>query len=72
MFCLSKNVTNGAVILNAKDGQLYITNSNGKAAKEISTILGVLEAIDILSFEMTGGANSQLYILTRYEILKIY
>lgn len=45
-----------------KDGQLYIVNSSGKAAKEISTILGVLEAIDVLSFEMTGGANSQLYI----------
>ena len=44
------------------EGQLYIVNSNGLIAKEINTILGVLEAIDVLSFEMTGGANSQLYI----------
>ncbi|MFR3912731.1 MAG: hypothetical protein ACLTYB_16595, partial [Clostridium paraputrificum] len=27
-----------------------------------SVILGILEAIDVLSFEMLGGANSQLYI----------
>ena len=45
-----------------KDGELYIVNSEGQTAKEMSTVLGVLEALDVLSFEMTGGADSQLYI----------
>lgn len=45
-----------------KNESLYIIDNGGKEAKEISIILGILEAIDILSFEMTGGANSQLYI----------
>ena len=45
-----------------KNGTLYITNIEGQTAKEINTILGVLESLDILQFEMTGGANSQLYI----------
>ncbi len=43
-------------------GKLFIVNTEGKNAKEMSTILGVLEALDVLRFEMTGGANSQLYI----------
>lgn len=46
---------------NIEDNTLYIINE-GKKAREISTILGILEALDVLSFEMTGGANSQLYI----------
>lgn len=45
-----------------QDEVMYIVNNNSKAAKEISTVLGVLEAIDVLSFKMIGGANSQLYI----------
>ena len=45
-----------------KDGKLFIVNSEGQTAKEMSTVLGVLEALDVLSFEMTGGADSQLYI----------
>lgn len=44
------------------DGQLYITNTTGKLAKEINTVLGITEALGVLSFKMTGGANSQLYI----------
>lgn len=40
----------------------YLTNSTGKSGKKISTILGILEAIGVLTFEMSGGANSQLYI----------
>lgn len=44
------------------DGNLYIINSGEKHAKEYSTILGIMEALDVLTFEMTGGANSQLYI----------
>lgn len=45
-----------------KNGQLYIVNSVSKETKQFSVILGILEAIDVLSFEMIGGANSQLYI----------
>lgn len=47
---------------NNKDGVLYILNTEGQTAKEMSTILGILESLDVLQFEMTGGANSQLYI----------
>ena len=42
--------------------RLYIINDSGKQAKEYSVILGVLESMGILTFEMIGGANSQLYI----------
>ena len=45
-----------------KDGKLYLTDSVGSRAKEISVILGILEAMDCLTFEMIGGANSQIYI----------
>lgn len=44
------------------DGELYLINNNGNRIKEYGVILGILEAIDVLSFEMLGGANSQLYI----------
>ena len=30
--------------------------------KETGTVLGILEALDVVSFKMLGGANSQLYI----------
>ena len=33
-----------------------------KETKQFGVILGILEAIDVLSFEMIGGAYSQLYI----------
>ncbi len=45
-----------------KDGKLYLINDTGKRTKEYSVILGILEALDCLTFEMLGGANSQLYI----------
>lgn len=44
------------------DGELYLINENGNSTKEIGVILGILEALDVLSFKMIGGANSQLYI----------
>lgn len=44
------------------NGQLYIINDNGKRAQEYNVILGILESLGVLSFEMLGGANSQLYI----------
>ena len=45
-----------------KEGRLYLINDSGNRTKEYSIILGILEALGILSFEMIGGANSQLYI----------
>jgi ATP-dependent DNA helicase RecQ len=45
-----------------RDGKLYLVNDNGNITKEYSIILGILEAIGCLTFEMIGGANSQLYI----------
>lgn len=44
------------------DGRLYLINDSGNRTKEYSVIFGILEAIGVLSFEMIGGANSQLYI----------
>lgn len=43
-------------------GELYLVNENGNSTKEIGVILDILEALDVLSFKMIGGANSQLYI----------
>ena len=39
-----------------------MVNSTGNSTKEIGVVLGILEALDVLSFKMIGGANSQLYI----------
>ena len=50
------------VIKETREGQLYLVNDGGTLLKETSTVLGILEALDILSFRMIGGANSQLYI----------
>lgn len=44
------------------EGRLYLINDRGNKAKEYNVILGILESIGVLSFEMIGGANSQLYI----------
>lgn len=53
------------------EGHLYIINDNGKRAKEYSVILGILESTGILTFEMIGGANSQLYIyINQIQALK--
>lgn len=50
------------IVDETKNGQLYITNTTDNTAKEFSTVFGILEALGVLSFNMTGGANSQLYI----------
>ncbi len=52
----------GIIQRETQNGELFILNTDGKAAKEMNTILGILESLDVLRFEMTGGANSQLYI----------
>lgn len=43
-------------------GKLYLINDTKNRTKEYGVILGILEALDCLTFEMLGGANSQLYI----------
>ncbi|MBR0261216.1 MAG: ATP-dependent DNA helicase RecQ [Selenomonadaceae bacterium] len=50
------------IVAETKDEILYITDANAERAKEINTVLGILEALGVLNFKMTGGANSQLYI----------
>ena len=53
------------------DGQLYLINDNGNRTKETSVILGILESIGVLTFEMLGGANSQIYIyINQIQALK--
>ena len=54
-----------------QNGQLYLINDNGNRTKEYNVILGILEALGCLSFEMLGGANSQLYIyINQIQALK--
>ena len=45
-----------------ENGQLYLINDGRSSIREVGVVLGILEAIDVLSFNMIGGANSQLYI----------
>ena len=53
------------------EGQLYLINDNGNRTKEASVILGILESIGVLTFEMLGGANSQIYIyINQIQALK--
>lgn len=47
---------------NTVNGYLYLVNDGRNYIKEASVVLGILEAMGTLSFEMLGGANSQLYI----------
>ena len=54
-----------------RNGQLYLINDNGKRAQECNVILGILESMSVLTFEMIGGANSQLYIyINQIQTLK--
>lgn len=54
-----------------RDGQLYLINDKGKRTQECSVILGILESMSVLTFEMIGGANSQLYIyINQIQTLK--
>ena len=45
-----------------KNGKFYIADATTTRAKEVNTVLGILEALGVLKFNMTGGANSQIYI----------
>ncbi len=54
-----------------RDGVLYLINDSGNKTKEYAVILGVLETLDCLTFEMIGGANSQIYIyINQIQALK--
>ena len=45
------------------NGIIYVVKGKGeKSIKEIITALGYLEAINYVSFEASGGLNSQIYI----------
>ena len=50
------------IVQETQGGELYLVNNGRAKIKEVSVVLGLLEALDILSFKMLGGANSQLYI----------
>lgn len=50
------------VINETRENKLYLLNEKTNSAKEYSVILGILETLGCLTFEMLGGANSQLYI----------
>ena len=40
-------------------------------ARETGIVLGILESLDVLTFKMIGGANSQLYIyINQIQTLK--
>ena len=53
------------------ENKLYLINDNGNRTKEYGVILGILESIGVLTFEMIGGANSQLYIyINQIQALK--
>lgn len=54
-----------------ENGELYMINDGRSSTKEMGVVLGILEALDILSFKMLGGANSQLYIyINQIQTLK--
>ena len=68
-----KWVENGIRKIEAEtqNNQLYLINNDGNQTKEYSVILGILETLGCLSFEMLGGANSQLYIyINQIQTLK--
>lgn len=51
------------VMSEAKEGSMYVVNEDKKnRAKEMLTLLGVLESFGILRFKSLGGTNSQIYV----------
>lgn len=47
----------------AENSKIYVENDvKGKRCKEITTLLGILEAFGVLRFKILGGSNSQIYI----------
>lgn len=52
----------GKIEKEVENGRLFLINDTEIKTKEYAVVLGILEAMNVLSFEMLGGANSQLYI----------
>ena len=51
------------------DGKMYLVNRKASTKlKELSTVLGLLEAMDVLDFEIAGGDNNQIYIYVNQEL----
>ena len=51
------------IVGSTKGGKLYLVNNSDKdLCKEYTTILGLLECFNVLTFKMLGGSDSQLYI----------
>ena len=50
------------IVKETAGGTLYLKNSQGSDARTKTIVLGILEALGVLSFEMTGGEDTQLYI----------
>ena len=46
----------------SKGEQIYLTNITGDSTKKYSAVLGILEAMDVLTFKMSGGDSSQIYV----------
>lgn len=48
---------------NLKDNKIYLINENGyNKQKEFLMVLGILEIMEIISFNALGGRNSQIYM----------
>jgi len=45
-----------------KDNKLYLVDDLKNTRKQIITVLGILEAIGMLTYKSLGGSNSQIYI----------
>ena len=59
------------IVNDTDNGELYIINDGSSLAKETGIVLGILESLDVLTFKMIGGANSQLYIyINQIQTLK--
>lgn len=59
------------IINSTQEGKLYLINDRNTQTNELSVILGILESMNILNFEMLGGTNSQLYIyINQIQALK--
>ena len=50
------------IVDGTQENKFYLLNATGDIAKEYSSVLGILEAMGALSFDMSGGANSQIFI----------
>ncbi len=50
------------IIDGTHENTFYLAEVKPNVVKEYSAVLGILEAMGALSFDMTGGANSQIFI----------